>query len=333
MPAGVTLPPEARSLTLCAASTLPFSASARLRGVAWRRDASHGATYAGATGHLVVSIGTVVSAAHPTVTFRRLFREPPTVVHDGPIQLPAASPPGGGAAPFSVVVPFGTPWTYTGGDLGVDVSFQGVAAGVWRRDAVRLGDVIPGTVTPLGIGCWTTGGYAPLHWVDATTAVPGATMRVHLEGGPLRPHSLAAAHMLGSGAATYHGVPLPIDVGMLGFPPGCLLRTDVLVNLVAPPADYSTLYSRAQIGMPVPNRPTFVGLRLSGQWLVLDLAQTTPIQAVLSSAETWTLGSAPASAPTFYGRTIWIHGRSRDVPDSGGQIGPRNYVAVTRFDY
>ncbi len=75
------------------------------------------------------------SAATMSTTYAANVSGPTTLVMDGPLSIAAGSFPGGpasGATPeaFATVIPFDTPYTYTGGSLCLDFNHSGTGLGV-----------------------------------------------------------------------------------------------------------------------------------------------------------------------------------------------------------
>jgi hypothetical protein len=74
-----------------------------------------------------IRVGPGVAFGSQTTTFASNFAGPPTIVRTGPLTIPANAFPGAGGPPrpFGPFIPFTTPYTYTGGNLLVEIRHTG----------------------------------------------------------------------------------------------------------------------------------------------------------------------------------------------------------------
>ena len=260
---------KTRCMVVLDAAAVPFPVGATINQISLRRDASYGGqAYAALQGSLRVRMGRAIAApdAIQDVRFARIWQGAPTQVFDAPsgnFSAPAAPAPVGGAAPFTVVVPFQRPFTWQGGPLAIEFLYTPAAgSSLWRVDAVAA-PRSSGSFRSLGPGCTGSTGYRGQQYVLTETAVPGGQMQVVVEGAvrPPAPGSLQdfAIHVLGTSGTVLGGATLPIDLGpLLGTPIGCLLRNDATATLTVPLSNPSLLFGRATNQIAVPSTAAIV---------------------------------------------------------------------------
>lgn len=332
---------KTRCMVVLDAASVPFPIGTTINQISLRRDASYGAQgYAALQGNLRVRMGRAVAApdAIQDVRFARLWQGAPTQVFDAPsgnFSAPAAPAPTGGAAPFTVVVPFQRPFTWQGGPLAIEFLYTPTAgSSLWRVDAVAA-PRSSGSFRSLGPGCTGTTGYRGQQYVLTETAVPGGLMQVVVEGAvrPPAPGSLQdlAIHVLGTSGSVLGGAPLPIDLGpLLGTPSGCLLRNDAAATLTVPLSNPSLLFGRATNQIAVPSTAAIAGARLYSQWLLFDLTLASPFRATVSDGIEITVGPFVGGAAPRRARTLWKYGATGFDIDCG-VLAEGEYAPVLRF--
>lgn len=329
---------KARSMTVMVGSSLPFGPGSVINKVAFRRDHKHlSTTYSGNSGgSLRVDVGPTFRDGNDMgSSFWDNWSERPTTVFVGDFKLPHAAPPSSGVAPFALAIPFQVPWTYPGGNMAIDLLYEFPnRPSVWRRDAMAAPAQVNGTYVDLGGGCRGSNGLVPHGYPYVDTAVPGSTMILSLYGtvpprNPSAPENLAV-NWLGSNTSSWGPVPLPFDLGNLGFPWGCVLKTDIVSLQVARAVNPSTLYGRAYAVWPLPNEWSLVGLTLFTQWAIPDSALSAAQKFTLSNAQAIKLGTQDPMPRRFIGRTAWLQGATGAVQD-GGRTSREEFVPITEF--
>ncbi|MCA8942282.1 MAG: hypothetical protein KDB80_06940 [Planctomycetes bacterium] len=314
---------DARSITTIDAQSLPFGPGSVINELAFRRDTLDAQTYGAVTGYCEVYIGVVENGMLPTGNARWLMRDAKKVFA-GNLSIPAASRPSSGTAPFSLVIPFQSTWTYPGGDLGFEVSWVDSAGNKWRRDAVEIEDRVDGTFSNVGgHGMFGTHDYAPMQWIDPGEAVPGGQLTFHLEGAPPERPFGSAVHYLGQLRSQ------PIQLQQHPYVGGEFWIEPFLSRLLLT-SDHASEYARATVSWNLNNDPALSGIVFASQWLVLDAHQNVRIPVLPSDAMTVEVGSASTTDHIAYGRSLWAYGKGSNR-NQALQRGPRNYVPVTRF--
>jgi len=117
------------------------------------------------------------------------------------------------------------------------------------------------TSTPFGEGC---GVGASAEWsASGVPSLGNAGYTIGLRNGPIGSFAILA---LGLGrAVTSTGVPLPIDLAVIGAP-GCPLLADPLVLLLRP----TDAFGETDQPLPIPSSPGLAGAEWAGQWLLPD---------------------------------------------------------------
>jgi hypothetical protein len=305
------------------ASTVPFPVGTVIHRLSLRRDASYPQAYASATGQMVVRMGKAAAApgALDDVRFWRMFDGPSKAVFNTtpqtPYALPGASAPTGSApAPFSVVIPFQRPYTWTGGPLAIEISWTPAAGtSTFRLDAVAL-PRRAGTSRNVASGCTGSNGFEPTHFVLPETTSPGATLQTQLEGArtPVNSLELLAIHALGLPPAS----PLPLSA--IGGVPGCNLRVDPLLTQAVVVGNPSRMFARALSATALPANQGLVGVVLQSQWLCFDTAFATPLPLTASDTQAITLGPVAVPAAPRSVRTWWRYGSALQGHEAGHMV-------------
>ncbi len=233
----------------------------------------------------------------------------PTVVFNGPISFPATSPLTVTPAPFSIQIPFATPYVYdsTQGNLLLMLESTDLQTtpGTYRVDAVQFRETqITGIVAPIATGC-TSNGSSLSQSTAAASLVTGGLIDVQLTSSPPAAFPLALV-TLGLSRAD-------ADLSPLGLV-GCVARSgslDLSQLVVAfgggafPPVQWI-----------IPPDPAFLGVALVSQSLGLS-GTGAFTDSVLSNAEALRIGenALPPTITAMYGfHTVtatvdnWFHG-------------------------
>lgn len=315
-----------RALFTLKAASLPFGPGTVINELAFRRDSQFAVGYASANGRLRVKIGVVPDAMRPAGRIQSVWVDTPTEVFNGaPITLPPAAFPGTGTvAPFNLIITFTKPFTYLGGDLGIDVEFTGPRNTVWNRDAVQLPYDESGDFRHIGPGCPGSTTYGPSLWVDVQDLRPGGAVNLHLDG---------CSKITPSLAVFFFGTPLPASIPLVttGFGPLCSAHVSPAISVTSLIGDVSTRYARSQINIPLPNNALLIGAPLSFQALALDYFVQSGLPMVVSNGLDVICGAPSGAPPVEYGRTIWLWGSLGNNRVDGAFVSPPNYVPVIRF--
>lgn len=326
-------------------ATLPFGTGTVLSQLSMRRDASYTTTpYAASTGALRVRIGRTLVGPDlvQDVRFHRLWDGVPTQVFNAtsstPFTVPAGPAPGASLPPFNLVIPFTTTFTWSGGPLGIEITWTPTSgSSAWRLDGFMVPESTPGTFRTLGPGCPGSHGFSAFQYALPETNRPGTLLTIQAEGGVRgTTPSLQdwAVHTIGLSNTLWGTIPLPVDLqGPLGMPAGCLLRVDPLVITPVPVTNPSVLFTRAVVQYVMPNQPHIAGGQLYSQWVFLDLGINAPFQGTISDGIEITLGSlAPPAAPRT-ARTIWKYGAQPTVNETdSGRMVPTGYGPILKFN-
>jgi hypothetical protein len=119
---------------------------------------------------------------------------------------------------------------------------------------------------PLGDGCAGSGGFVPQGTALGLPALGNAQFALQVVralGGT------AGLLFIGTRDDLFGSLPLPLDLTGVGMP-GCFLRTNLLLALVAVTSGSGPGQGQGSVVLPVPNDVSLRGARLFGQWLVLD---------------------------------------------------------------
>ncbi len=326
---------KARSMTVMVGSTLPFGPGSVINKIAFRRDNKHlTETYGNVSGgSLKVDMGyTDRDGNDINGSFYENWKELPTTVFTGTFKLPHGAPPFG-VAPFALAIPLQVPWTYWGGNIAIDLLYEHpFPSTTWRRDAIAWPTQVNGTYVDLGGGCKGSNGFVPYGHPFADTAVPGSTMVLGLYGNVPPPNPFApetmAVNWLGSNTSSWGPVSLPFDMGNMGLPWGCMLKTDILSIQVTLAQNPSSLYGRSYALWDLPNEQTLTGLTLFTQWMCPDSGLSTQQKFTLSNAQAIRLGTPDPLPRKVMGRTIWLQGATGGVQDSG-RMSREEFVPIT----
>jgi hypothetical protein len=200
----------------------------------------------------------------------------------------ATLPGGGGPANWDITLPFDVPFVYSGGNIGIEqYAFESNSTVyTYFVDAIgtqpSAGNVL--LLTPTSVGCPLgenrSAGFAPN---------PGGIMQLLLFGAP--PSTLAFAN-LGFDSTSWQGIPLPLDLSVLGAPSCWLYISPVSTILV--PVDAGGLGS---FFMPVPNNSIYLGFNLLSQWAIIDDRINPNFPITSSDALQFTMGTVPGGVP------------------------------------
>jgi hypothetical protein len=208
---------------------------ALLAGVEFRRDGSNATAHnPRAWSYVVTAYETVVSPVSMTTTWaNNRGGSAGTVVHTGPLSVPAGNPAYPTPQAWSLALPFSAPFTFTRNNghfmLEIEGNDPANLFDQWPVDAENQWRTARGDSTRVSApGCTGTNGErVSLGLSSAATLVLGGTMTVNMTN-----TSLAAfANWLGFDNRTWLGVPLPVDLGFLGAS-GCSLGTDLAVQQI-----------------------------------------------------------------------------------------------------
>lgn len=317
-------PARTRMVVAIEGSSLPFAASHPIAGLALRRDSVHGATYPAYTANVQVRIRSIADAASLTSAAHLVFTQS-NEVYNGNVPVPVAAPPGGGAAPFALTIPFHNAWTYPGGDLAIEVTVSGPAGTTWRCDAVQLPRNDGGSSLGIGGGCATSAGDIPPVIVpDLTEVHPGGRIVYLVDRLPAPPFGGLVAFLIGTPSPGYSPGPQ--------FDPSCQLFLNPAAFAVSAQYGNRTVnHARGELLVILPNAGAFAGLQLSSQGVYFDLGLTSGFPAGFTQATTVVVGALPPAAATFAGQAQWIYGSLPTGSVQGLQKGPPNHVPVIQF--
>ncbi len=228
-----------------------------------------------------------------------------TNVFAGLVAFPAApaapTTPAPWQAPYAVTIPFTTPFAYRGGPLVVETVTRPLSGPSgqnpwWPIDAVIGAST--GSVRSVGWGCLAAG-TEPAAGAELGSVSLGATavfwLRGQMQAGP-------ATCLLGGDNRSYQGLPLPLDLTVIGMP-GCVLYNDIATavpSLLTPwPLRPDTL---ATVEVPVPQDAALAGASLFAQWLVPNIGGRA-IRLETSNGVEAVIGALPANPGA-----AWIEG-------------------------
>jgi hypothetical protein len=193
-------------------------------------------------------------------------------------------------APFSVPIPFPTPFAYTraSGNLLIEYVVPGRATRklLYPVDGAFLGS--EGQSLPVGDPPQLSMGELLYLYSAASTCVPGGVLDIQATG--LR-QAYVALLFVGTSSDLYNGIWLPFDMTPLGAP-GSVLYTGVDVALPFPVAQSGSTW-RATASLPVPGVQFLAGKPLFVQSAFVDGANSLGV--VLSTMNAITIGGTLAS--------------------------------------
>lgn len=181
-----------------------------------------------------------------------------TVVLNGPINFPANSPYPRPPAAFDAPIMFPA-YAHTGTNPLLWEVIISATTPVTPTHFFERGPGVTHTAGWVGSGCPITGGSTDLA---ATGSISATAMANSLASGPA---NAAAALMIGDTSPTYNGLPLPLNLAVIGSP-NCFLNINVLVFL----SSGTTAAGSASVSLPYTMAPSISGQRLRAQWLALD---------------------------------------------------------------
>ena len=326
-----------RLLVVIQAASLPFPSGTVIHELAFRRDRQDSSTAYGAmSGQLRVLIGTTSVAPDQIhdAHMGDLWSAAPTQCLDAAVSLPAAAAPGATLPGFTAVFPLAAPFTWTSGNLVIDLRFIATPPTTWRVDAMASPPQQDGRLRPIGAGCRGSNGFLPISTASLDTAVPGSTLHLRVDQTRIPATAQApdnfALSWLGDSASQYSGVPLPFSLQPLGLPSGCWLRTSMTAVQVVPVGSPSLVFARAESFWRLPSDPGLVGATLYAQWLLNDSGLTAPLRMTVSDALAITLGTPDPAPHRWIGSVLWRYGATGSDHESG--VPPYQELApVIRF--
>jgi hypothetical protein len=237
-----------------------------ITGLWWRRDAANEA-FTGGTTTLSVSIGTTTADSLSASETYASNLPNATLVFSGPLQVPNAPPDltGSWAADRTIRVAFNPAFTYTGGNLAVDV--VGLADPVqpiawWPADCAWDGAI--GTVQSVGAGCGVhVNGNGEWASAVARSLLPGATAEFSARG----TENGIALLCFGS-LAQAPGQPL--SAFLPGATPGCNVYVQVpMATMITSFASvpFPGEGGTALCSFPIPNQVWALGASFGSQWV------------------------------------------------------------------
>jgi len=291
----------ARSQQLYDASILSGLKTGVIRGIALRRNGTGSATYTAHKFRMTIHMSSsgVKSAAGWSKTSYLANRgtDYKAVVSNKVVNFPAAARPSTAPAPFSVTVPFTTPFSYfKGRNLLVQFDTTNYPSGVgsynWYADAQYYSSSAKaGTVVKYGKGCpsgLVLHGYAPpingtskLYWYW------------YSKGGYHTP----AMAILGVSDKTWGFLILPFSLAGMGAP-GCYLNADMVLAFVGF-TDSTGTNGRYRVDLSVPYDPSLAGGVLYGQTLVFDSGYNS-LGVRASEGLKFTLGTYMTPRPALH---------------------------------
>jgi hypothetical protein len=268
------------------------AASAVLNQISFRRDTQDTSAYP-ATVRLntTVSLGTTtVSPATMTTNFTNNLANAQltTLVNAVNYTLPAQPAPTSAPAPFNIHYPLTTPFIFLSaqGHLLMEWTVPGSAnskTAYYLDGETQQGGT--GFARAFGAFGRFSAGDTPTFACDATRLVPGGA--VALTVSDLKSNYLAAA-FFGFSDASWAGLTLPFDLGLLGAT-GNSLYTGRSIEVPLPTVASGSTY-QGQLNLPLPNSTAFAGYKLFSQTWFAD-AQANGLGIVASSALELTAGS------------------------------------------
>lgn len=157
----------------------------------------------------------------------------------------------------------------------------GTSGGTQFGTTFALRPTSPATVTSFGTGCPTTGG--PVQLNALSMPYVGGAFEHQIAGGP--PLGFVGLLAFGGSNTTWNGLPLPLDLTVLGAP-GCqaLVSPDVLLTVLLNAGAGSVTWN-------LPNVPSFVGQSFFTQAVILDPQSPLAFQIGASSGRQFTIGA------------------------------------------
>jgi hypothetical protein len=191
----------------------------------------------------------------------------------------------GPTAPFDLQFMLDRPFLYSGGSLGIGHYAYETTGGTvtYLMDSV-VSSVTTGSadrISPSSVGC-----PAGENRCEASAPNPGAgNLEFYLYGA--KPLTLAAAY-LGTNTTDWLGVPLPLNLGVVGLAP-CNVYTDLAVAIAGVQTNIAGV---AAARTPVPADEALISATLYGQWIVDDDRVNPAFPVATSDGMRFTLGPA-----------------------------------------
>lgn len=293
--------------------------NAVLSGVEFRRDgASATANNARSWNYTVTAYETLVAPASMTTTWsNNRGANPGTVVLNGAINVPAGNPTYPTPQAWSIPLLFNLPFTFnrSNGHLLLEIEGNDPANlfDTWPVDAENLWRATRGDSVRVSAAACTGGNGArvTLGLSSATTLVLGGTLTVNMTNTTLT----TFANWIGASNQTYQGLPLPLDLGLVGAPT-CFLGADIAIQQIGGSA----------FAWPIPLVP-----QLENQVLFTQALGVAPganaANFVTSDAFQVRLGGSSGAVARF--QSVY---RRSDLPNPVGFMsGLSFYGAIARF--
>jgi hypothetical protein len=281
------------------------------------------------------SVGTK-KTLKPVITFYRVRTSPSTmsktwtanigtakgtVVFNGTLNLPAATPALPSPAKFSVRIPLKAPFILTVLRDNLLIDWQEKQPYVrtpWSADAAYIAKT-PGSITSRiweNRSCFNAGGDQAYLSISRTTGVLGGSMDVRYTMKPAAGHNLdALLNWIGSNNLKWGAIPLPLPLGFLGMPK-CVLATDILLTQVG---------LTSPVKWPIPNNNALVGLTLYTQGMALD----TKSSRMVITDNAWAVRLLPNPPGPQPFQSLY---RSRYTNQTTGFMSSGFYAPVIQFD-
>lgn len=231
---------------------------------------------------LELSIGDAATDASTiSTTYSLNFKSTPTQVFSGTVNWPVRSRGFTLPGPFDSSIDFTAPWAYTGQDpICWEVyikNYSGFNAG--SSDQYYLLGYTTSTLTrkywggTMGVGCYDAlqnplGGRAPVTNGYINNATTATVFHEDLTwAAPNRP----VVAKLGLKTDNWNGIPLPLNLSLIGMSPACNLYIAPLADIHVGSTDSN---GRAEFSLPYTYSASLGGLNLRTQWFIYDATST-----------------------------------------------------------
>lgn len=240
---------------------------------------------------------TVSTSPRTTLTMSRTFAanigNDATQVHTGVLNFPAQPKMPPGPTPFAYSVPFSAPFPYASpnGDILLDfaVTSANNSNTLFFCDAGASG--AGSSARTLGAGCPAGSNLVSVssNWGPGST---GRILQYNAAG------NVPSVLSFGSNANSWNGIPLPIDLAVIGAP-GCMVYHDNLANLVGNTSGTAGQYNgRWDVWLELPNNPFLAGLQLRTQFFNLfDTGVMNPANLSVSAGHEITFATPTPGVP------------------------------------
>ncbi|MCA8955624.1 MAG: hypothetical protein KDC87_06095 [Planctomycetes bacterium] len=247
--------------------------TALINQLSFRRDTDNKTAYAATTfPNTTVRLGfTPVTPAAMSTTFAtNLAGATMTTILNGVSYSLPAQPALSSVAPFNVHYPTTTPFLFqrSQGNLMLEIVHAGQATSkaLYTLDG-EAPSAAAGYVRPFGSFGRFSGGDTPTFTCDAAKLIPGGAIALSVTA---LKQAYTAAAFFGFSNALWNGIPLPLDLGILGAPSNTLY-TGRVVEVALPVVGSTTGYAGA-VSLPLPTSNAFAGYRIFAQTWFADAA-------------------------------------------------------------